>query len=77
MGVVLLSCRIKVFKDEISWETGYRWKYNIKMGFEILTEVKMSMVVLWVMAPSGPVDGYEGFGGTYCLHLEGYKKYNV
>jgi hypothetical protein len=33
--------------------------------FEILTAVKMSMLILWVVMSCGLL----GFGGTYCLHL--------
>jgi hypothetical protein len=37
-----------------------------------LMAVKMSMLVFWVATPSGRVDRYQRFGGTYCLHLQGW-----
>jgi hypothetical protein len=42
------------------------------MTFEVLTVVKMSMLVFWVVLPRRLVGTYECFGGTYCLHLQGY-----
>jgi hypothetical protein len=39
------------------------------MRFEVLTAVKMSMLVFWVVMPCGLVGKYQRFGGTYCLHL--------
>jgi hypothetical protein len=41
------------------------------MKFEVLTAVKMSTVVFQVVTPCGFVDGYQCFGGTYYLHLQG------
>jgi hypothetical protein len=32
---------------------------------DVLTAVKMSMLVFWVVASRGLVSGYQGFGGTY------------
>jgi hypothetical protein len=40
------------------------------MGFEVLTAVKTSMLVFWVVTPCRPVGRYQRFGGTYCLHLQ-------
>jgi hypothetical protein len=40
------------------------------VGFEVLTVLKMSMLVLWVVAPWGFVGGYQHFGGAYRLHLQ-------
>jgi hypothetical protein len=28
-------------------------------------------IVFWVVTPHRPVNGYQDFGGTYCLHLQG------
>jgi hypothetical protein len=33
--------------------------------------MKISLVVFWVVRPCGPVGGYQRFGGTYRLHLQG------
>jgi hypothetical protein len=41
------------------------------MRFEVLT-AKISMLVFWVVTPCGLVGEYESFGGTYCLHLQGW-----
>jgi hypothetical protein len=35
--------------------------------FEVLTAVKMSMLIFWVVPPCGLVNRYLHFGGTYCL----------
>jgi hypothetical protein len=36
---------------------------------EVLTAVKMSMLVFWVVKLCGLIGRYERFGGTYCFHL--------
>jgi hypothetical protein len=41
------------------------------MRSEVLTAVKMSMVVLSVVTQSGFVGEYQRFGGTYCVCLQG------
>jgi hypothetical protein len=41
--------------------------------FEALTAVWMSMLVLWVVTPSGLVGGYQSFGGTFCLNLQSFQ----
>jgi hypothetical protein len=43
------------------------------MRFEVLTAVKMSMLVLWVVTPFRLAGRYRRFGETYCLHLKGCK----
>jgi hypothetical protein len=40
------------------------------MRFEVLTEVKLSMLVFWVVTPCGLVGRYQRFGRTYCLNLQ-------
>jgi hypothetical protein len=42
------------------------------MRFEVLTAVKMSMLLFWIVTPCGLVGRYQGFGGTYCFHLQGW-----
>jgi hypothetical protein len=42
------------------------------MRFDFLTEVKMSVVVFWVVTLFGFVDWYKRFGGTYCFHLQSW-----
>jgi hypothetical protein len=37
--------------------------------FEILTAVKMSMPVFWVVTPCGLVGRYQLLRGTYCVHI--------
>jgi hypothetical protein len=34
-----------------------------------------SMLVFWVVTPCGLGGGYQRFGGTYCLHLQGRRQY--
>jgi hypothetical protein len=43
------------------------------VGFEVLTSVKMSMFVFWVVTPCGLVGRYHRFGETYHFHLQGSK----
>jgi hypothetical protein len=38
--------------------------------FEVLTAVKMAMLVIWVVTPCGLVGRQRQFGETYCLHLQ-------
>jgi hypothetical protein len=40
---------------------------------EVLTAAKMSMLVFWVIKPCGLVGRYQHFGGTYCLHRQGWR----
>jgi hypothetical protein len=42
------------------------------VGFGVLTAMKMSMLVVRVVMPCGPVGRYRRFGGTY-LHLQPWK----
>jgi hypothetical protein len=48
------------------------WKpkvyYHIR--FEVLTAVKMSILVFWDVTPRRLVGGYHRFGGTNCLHVQ-------
>jgi hypothetical protein len=39
---------------------------------EVLTVVKMLMLVIWVVALCGLSGRYQRFGGTCCLHLQGW-----
>jgi hypothetical protein len=43
--------------------------YIFHVRFEVLTAVKMSMLVFWVVTPCGLVRRYQRFGETYCLQL--------
>jgi hypothetical protein len=65
----------RVFLDEYSnqcFEECLKFKMlECYMRFEVLTVVKMSMV-FWVVTPCGLVGRYQCFGGTYCLHLQGW-----
>jgi hypothetical protein len=41
--------------------------YNIvPEGFEVLTAVKMSVLVFWIIKPCGIIRRYQCFGETYC-----------
>jgi hypothetical protein len=42
------------------------------MRFEALPAVKKSMLIFWVVTSCGLVGRYQRFGGTYCLHLQGW-----
>jgi hypothetical protein len=44
------------------------------MRFDVLTAVKMSMLVFWVVTPCGLVGRYQRFGGTYCLYLQDWSE---
>jgi hypothetical protein len=39
--------------------------------FEVLTAVKTSMLVFWLVTPNRLAGKYQRFGGIYCLHLQG------
>jgi hypothetical protein len=41
------------------------------MIFDVLTAVKMSMLLFYVVTLYGLVGRYQNFGETYCLHLQG------
>jgi hypothetical protein len=41
------------------------------MRSEVLTTVKMSILVFWVVTPCGLIGRYQRFGGIYYLHLQG------
>jgi hypothetical protein len=38
-----------------------------------LTAVTVLMVVFWAVTPCGLTYGYQCYGGTYCLHLHGWR----
>jgi hypothetical protein len=42
----------------------------MNMRFEVLTAVKMLILVFWVVTSYGHVGRYQHFRGTYCLHLQ-------
>jgi hypothetical protein len=58
-------------RETSRFETGRKYR---SVTFEILTAVKIPMMVFWAMMPCGPVGGYQRFGGTYCLHLQKVEK---
>jgi hypothetical protein len=47
-------------------------KEGLLVGFEVLTAVKMSMLVFQAVTPCG-LDRYQRFVGTYCLHPQGFR----
>jgi hypothetical protein len=67
--------RNRWFKSAACLYIGYVcWRGEArKMRFGLLTAMKMSMVVFWVVTSCGLVGGCQRFGGTYCLHLQGWR----
>jgi hypothetical protein len=50
-----------------TWRNG-----RIALGrYEVLTAVRISMLVFWVITPCALVARYQHFGETCCLHLQG------
>jgi hypothetical protein len=43
---------------------------KLMQRFEVLTAVKMSMLLFCFITPCRLVGRYHSFGGTYCLHLQ-------
>jgi hypothetical protein len=43
----------------------------IYLRYEVLTAVKMSVLVFWVLTPYGFADRYYRFGETYSPHHQG------
>jgi hypothetical protein len=41
------------------------------LRLEVLTAVKMTMVIFWAVTQCDFVGGYQSFGGTHCIHLQG------
>jgi hypothetical protein len=41
------------------------------LRFNVLTVMKMAIMVFWVVTPCSFVGGYQRFRGTYRLHLQG------
>lgn len=37
----------------------------------MLTAIKMSILVFWIVTPCRPVRRFQSFGGSYCHHLQG------
>jgi hypothetical protein len=48
-----------------------------EMRFEVLRAMKISTVVLWVVIPYTLVGGYQRFGRTYLLHLQGLNEFTT
>jgi hypothetical protein len=42
----------------------FKSEHKIIFNLEVLTGVKMTMVVFWIVMPCGLVGGYQHFGGT-------------
>jgi hypothetical protein len=71
LAVVSYGCEtwfLILKKEHRLWE----WKIHdeLDIRFEVLTAVKMPMLVIWVLMQCGLVGGYHCFVGTYCLHLQ-------
>jgi hypothetical protein len=52
------------------------------MRFEVLTAMKMPLLIFWIVTPYGLVDRYQHFRETYFLHLQAsrwrqYVRYEV
>jgi hypothetical protein len=51
----------------------FRKRYNIKVGFEVLTAVSMKIAVFWVVAPCSLVEVYRrqqsSYNITVYMHL--------
>jgi hypothetical protein len=56
----------------VNTDTG--WKNQLLAVSEVLTEVKISIMVFCVMMPCTAEDDYKCFGGTYPLHFQGSTK---
>jgi hypothetical protein len=57
---------VHLTQDMVQWRT----RVNTVVSSEVLTTVKMSMLVFWVVMPCGLVGRYQRFGETHCLHLQ-------
>jgi hypothetical protein len=66
---LLLTCYISV---RMPFPTQHKFLLTY-MRFDVLTAVRMSMLLLWVVTPCELVGRYQRFGETYCLHLQGRK----
>jgi hypothetical protein len=38
--------------------------------FEIITEMRIGIAIVWAEIPHNMVDRYKCLGGSYCLHLQ-------
>jgi len=43
------------------------------MRSKVLTAMKMSVLIFWVVTPYGFVGKYQLYEGTYCFHLHGWR----
>jgi hypothetical protein len=59
----------------ISWNQA-NWDRDIPkyLRYKVLMAAKMSVLVFWVVKPCGLAGRYHRFGGTYCLHLQGWRR---
>jgi hypothetical protein len=46
--------------------------FSVFMWLDVLTAVKMSMLVFWVATPCGLVGRYQRLGGKYSVHLKSW-----
>jgi hypothetical protein len=53
----------------MEWGLIKHWVHFASRRYEVLTSVKMPMLVVWVEAICLVVGRYQCFGRTYCLHL--------
>jgi hypothetical protein len=68
--LILFTARMIVLTCILSKHGGSVWTRVSCTGFEVLTPVKMTMFVLWVVTHFGLVGRYQRFGETYCLLLQ-------
>jgi hypothetical protein len=52
---------------------GKFWRNLILARFEVITAVRMAMLLFWVVTSCGLVGKYQRFGETYCLQLQGWR----
>jgi hypothetical protein len=68
-GFAVFNCSWRSLVFVLTWNE--RETIRIKfVRFDVLTAVRMTML-FWVVTPYRHVGGYQRFGETYCLHLQG------
>jgi hypothetical protein len=60
----LISIKVTCYETLITDHASYL------LRLEVLMAMEMSMLAFWDVTPSKLVGRYQGFGGTYCLHLQ-------
>jgi hypothetical protein len=64
------SCTSTLQYVFMAWGLIKHWYHFACKRYEVLTTVKLPILVVWVETQCGVLGRYQRFGGTYCVYLQ-------